>query len=131
MNHVRQAWGSGSPVGCKWAEVSVFYCEWCSLSETGLRPEAPRRPRGPPGILIRGLAAYSRRSRACQSHTHSLTHTHTCHFTFSHKHLRFHARTAGESIFLPHTCAEEACLIAGCGLGSVFSFILILIGLCT
>ncbi len=93
-------------------------------------PDWGLRPRGPPGILIRGLAAYSR-SRACQSHTHSLTHTHTCHFTFSHKHLRFHARTAGESIFLPHTCAEEACLIAGCGLGSVFSFILILIGLCT
>lgn len=115
------------PVGCKWAEVSVYYCERDSLSGAGLRP------RSPPGILIRGLAAYSHRSRACQSHTLSLTHTHThtCHFAFSHKHLSLsHTYARREHFSTAHTCAEEACLIAGCGLGSVFSFILILIGLC-
>ncbi len=125
------AWGSGSLLYVKWGRGLCGYCEWCNLSETGLRPEAPRRPRGPPGILIRGLAAYSRRSRTCQSHTHSLT---------THPHLSFHflsqtpslSRTHGwREHFCTSTCAEEACLIAGCGLGSVFSFILILIGLCT
>lgn len=40
-------------------------------------PDWGLRPHSPPGILIRGLAAYSRRSRACQSHTLSLRHTPT------------------------------------------------------
>lgn len=40
-------------------------------------PDWGLKPLGPPGILIRELAAYSRRSRASQSHTHSLFNTHT------------------------------------------------------
>lgn len=65
------------PVGCKWARVLMYYCEWGSLSGAGLRPRCP------PGILIRGLAAYSLRSRACQSHTHSITHPHLSFGFFS------------------------------------------------
>lgn len=88
-------------------------------------PDWGLRPRSPHGILIRGLAAYSRRSRACQSHTHLsfpfLSQTPSLSHTYAR---REHFSTA-------HTYAEEACLIAGCGLGSVFSFILILIGLCS
>ncbi len=47
----------------------MFYCEWCSLSETGLRPEAPRSSWHPD----QRISSIQRRSRACQSHTHSLT----------------------------------------------------------
>lgn len=64
---------------------------WCIIVSGAVYqgPDWGLRPRRPPGILIRGLAAYSLRSRACQSHTHlSFRFLSQTPFAFTHTHER-------------------------------------------
>ncbi len=91
---MRQAWGSGSPVGCKWAELPVFYCEWCSLSETGLRPEAPRSSWHP-----------DQRISSIQPQVKSMPVTHTLFNT--HPHLSFHFLSQTPSLSRTHGWREH------------------------